>query len=402
MPASRSPCAPGRATRPRRPPGLAHLLEHLFFTGTERRPSALAISREIDLLGARTNAYTDTEDVLYFAGGPASTLPALVDILADMLCHPRLDAEELERERTVVLQELAGRRSKPSGWITDNLRGVAFGGDQPMARAAAGDREVIARAGRDALLAYRRTFYAPQSMALVVSGGARLAAGAAAELLADLPPATPRPRRPAVWGQGERYVADIRTPSRGRDAQVDLALALPGLPAGDGHRTALSLMLQILGGGPSSRLFQTVRSEHGLCYRISAAHEHFEDAGLFAIATTTAPEDACRAVELSVAELTRMASEPVTDEELAGARASSIARVYRHTETAEGSAYWHATRWRAGRLQTPDERAAEIASVTAAEVLEVAGRIRAGLGDARLAFVGPADQGEELLSAAAA
>jgi predicted Zn-dependent peptidase len=381
--------------------GLAHLLEHLFLSGTRLRPTAGSISREVDLLGATTNAYTDTEDVAYFAGGPAPTLPALGDLLGDMLCHPLLEPEAVERERNVVLQELAGRQAKPSGWISDHLRSVAFGGDQPLAWTAAGDPAVIARISHEAILEYRRTFYAPEAMALVVSGGAGLEPEAAAELLADLPPAVPRRRRAAAWGQGERYVADVRPPGR-RDPQVDLALALPGIPAADPNRTALAVMLHLLGGGPSSRLFRSVRGEHGLCYRISAEHEHFEDAGLFAIATTTRPEDACRAVRLSVGELVRIATVPVGDEELQAARAAMAARVLRHTETAEGSAYWHASRWCRGWLQTPDERAADIRAVTAEEVLAVAQRIRAGLGDARLALVGPEDQGEALLAAAAA
>jgi predicted Zn-dependent peptidase len=80
--------------------GLAHLLEHLFFTGTERRPTSMAISREVDLLGATTNAYTDTQEVAYLADSPAMALPALADILTDMLCHSRLDPEEVDASAT--------------------------------------------------------------------------------------------------------------------------------------------------------------------------------------------------------------------------------------------------------------------------------------------------------------
>jgi predicted Zn-dependent peptidase len=100
--------------------GLAHYLEHMFFKGTVRRPSTKIISREIDRLGASTNAYTDTEEVAYFAEGPASALTELADIITDMLSHPLFAAEEVERERNVVLQELSMRLADPDGWIWDH------------------------------------------------------------------------------------------------------------------------------------------------------------------------------------------------------------------------------------------------------------------------------------------
>jgi predicted Zn-dependent peptidase len=380
--------------------GLAHLLEHLFFTGTPRRPTAAGISSEVDLLGASTNASTDTEAVAYYADGPAAALPALTDLLTDMLCHALCTPEDVERERRIVLQELADRLARPRGWITDRMRSVAFGGDQPMSWTAAGDPEVIAAVSREEVLDYRRTFYAPEAAALVVSGGARLDPEVAVALLADLPAATPRPRRPAMWGQGARYVADLRPPARGRESQVDLAILLPGIPTRDPQRSALAVMVHILGGGASSRLFRTLRGEHGLCYQVSAEHEHFEDTGLFVIGTTARPEDSPRAVELCVGELRRMAAEPVAGEELQAAKAAMIGSLLRRTETARGTAHWYAARWLDGRLDTPDERADAIRAVTAQEVMAAARRIGSRLPEVRLALVGPEDRGEALVAAA--
>src|SRR5438309_3640723 len=112
--------------------GLAHYLEHMFFKGTVGRPTTKIISREVDRVGASTNAYTDTEEVAYFAEGPATAMNELSDIIADMLSRPLFAAEEVERERNVVLQELSMRLSDPDGWIWDRLGTVAFGGGQPM------------------------------------------------------------------------------------------------------------------------------------------------------------------------------------------------------------------------------------------------------------------------------
>jgi predicted Zn-dependent peptidase len=383
--------------------GLAHFLEHLFFKGTTRRPTAMVISREVDSLGAVTNAYTDTEEVAYYGEGPAAALDQLADIVTDMLSHPLFEAEEVERERNVVLQELAARLLRPQGWIGDRILSVAFGGEQPMSWSAAGYPSVVAQVSRDAIVDYHRSFYAPESMALVVAGGAELSEERAAELLRGIPTASPRTRVPARWGQGERYVANVRPLSADEEAQVDLLLAYPGVPANDEDRTVLSVMTHVLGVGMSSRLFHTVRERAGLCYRIGAGHEPFDDAGLFSISTATRPDDAARAVQLSAREFRRMAEERVPEDELQAAKASMIGRLLRGTETAGASSHWYASRWRAGLpLETPDQRAAAIAAVTADEVQRVAGRIVEHVGDVRLALVGPRDQGDELLEAATA
>jgi len=221
-------------------------------------------------------------------------------------------------------------------------------------------------------------------------------------MLADVPTAAPKPRSPARWGQGERYVANVRPMSADEESQVDLALALPGIPALDEDRTALSVMSHVLGSGMSSRLFHTVREREGLAYRIGAGHDYFDDTGLFTISTATRPPDAPRAVQLSVRELRRIATEPVPADELDAAKASMIGRLLRSTETAGSSAHWYAARWRAGLpIDTPDDRAAAIGAVTADQVLRAAERIAAGLDQVRLAFVGPQDQGAQLLEAAA-
>jgi predicted Zn-dependent peptidase len=381
--------------------GLAHYLEHMFFKGTQRRPTTLQISREIDRLGANTNAYTDTEEVAYYAEGPATALDELTDIISDMLTRPLFAAEEIDRERNVVLQELSARLADPEGWIWDRLGTVAFGGDQPMAWSAAGFPSVIEKATREQLLDYHRSFYAPESMCLTIAGGASLTAERAAELLADVPLAKPRPRVPATWGQGERYTCSVRPPTDEEEPQIRLVFAVPGIPATDEDRTALSVMTHVLGGGMSSRLFHTVRERNGLAYSIFSHHEGYEDAGIFVISTGTRPKDAGKASELSFAEFRKMAEEIVPEEELSATKSAMIGRLLRSTETSISLARFFGGRWRAGLpLETPDSRAEAIKAVTAEDVQRVAQRIVAGIPQVRLAFVGPEDQGAELLAAA--
>jgi predicted Zn-dependent peptidase len=380
--------------------GLAHYLEHMFFKGTEKRPTTKIISYEIDSLGASTNAYTDTEEVAYYAEGPATALTELADVITDMLCRPLFEAEEVERERNVVLQELSMRLADPDGWIWDRLGTVAFGGDQPMAWSAAGFPAVIEKATRAQLVDYHRSFYAPSSMCLVIAGGGSLTKDEAETLLSGVPQAKSKPRVPAKWGQGERYTANIRAATPDEEAQIRMVFAMPGIPAKHPDRVQLSVMTHVLGGGMSSRLFQTVRERNGLCYSIYSLHEGFDDTGLFAISTATRPKDARKATELSFSEFRKLAARKVGAEELATAKSAMIGRLLRSTETAMASARFFGTRWRAGLpLETPDDRAAAIAAVTADQVHEIAERIVAGIPKVRLAFVGPKDQGEELLAA---
>ncbi len=381
--------------------GLAHYLEHMFYKGTERRPTTQQITREIDRLGASTNAYTDTEEVGYYAEGPATAMYHLADIVTDMLSRPLFAVEEVERERNVVLQELSARLADPDGWIWDRLGTVTFGADQPVSWSAAGFPWVVEKATRDQLLDYHRSFYAPASMCLTIAGGALLEPQRAETLLADVPTAEPRPRAQALWGLGERYAANVRPFTPSEEPQIKMALAVPGIPALDEDRTALSVMTYILGGGMSSRLFHTVRERNGLAYSIFAHHESLEDTGVFAIATGTRPKDAAKAVRLSFRELRRMAARPVPGTELAAAKSAMVGRMLRSTETAMASARFYGVRWRARLpLETPDDRAAAIRRVTAAEVQSVAERIVSGIDDVRLAFVGPKDQGDALLEAA--
>jgi predicted Zn-dependent peptidase len=236
----------------------------------------------------------------------------------------------------------------------------------------------------------------------VIAGGASLTPERAAELLADVPTATPRPRVPAVWGQGERYTCNVRKPTDQEEPQIRMVFAVPGIPATDDDRAALSVMTHILGGGMSSRLFNTVRERNGLCYSIFSHHEGFDDTGVFVISTGTRPKDARRATELSFAEFRTMAETAVPEDELSATKSGMIGRMLRSTETAISLGRFFGGRWRARLpLETPDQRAAAITQVTAEEVQRVAQRIVARLDDVRLAFVGPEDQGEELLAAAA-
>lgn len=392
--------------------GLAHLLEHLFFDGTTTRTTD-QLSDEFDAVAAENNAYTDTEEVAYHAEAPTTAqlpgqparraLPVIAELFADMLCHAKLDPDEVAGERNVVMQELANRSASPSGWLYDNAQRVAFGGEQPMAWNAIGLAGVVKAVTRDQVVAYRGRFYRPEDIAIVVSGGDRLDRTEAERLFTELRTSRPRPpRQPARWGQGPEYICDVRS-SAGQEAQVQLQLLLPGVANSDPDLPAAEVLTAILGGGMSSRLFRAVRSQAKLCYTIRASNRVFDDVGMFSIATATRPQDAERAVAMAIAELRRMASEPVSAGELNRCKMGMYGGTVLGSRTALDRAQWFARRWRRGRsLEAPTTAAGRYLGVCAADVQRVAQRVVAGIdrGDLRLAMVGPRDIGLKLLGAA--
>src|SRR6266513_1069409 len=167
--------------------GVAHFLEHMAFKGTERR-SALAIAEEIEAVGGHLNAYTSRESTAYYAKVLKEDMPLALDILSDILLHSSFDPAELERERTVILQEIGQANDTPDDIIFDNFQERAFP-DQAMGRPVLGSPEVIRRLPRDAVVAYLRDHYGAERMVLSAAGNVEhdRIVELAQKLLSDLP-----------------------------------------------------------------------------------------------------------------------------------------------------------------------------------------------------------------------
>lgn len=372
--------------------GLAHFNEHMPFKGTVRRPHPGDIDREISRLGGDMNAHTDTEEVAFFAVGPASELHTVADVVCDMVCCPLLDPVELHRERGAVLEEMGTRQQSPWGWLLDTLPAVAFGGDQAMAWSAIGREDVIKNVTRDRFEAYRRQFWDPTQMALVVCGGATLDPADAERMLAGLPNGRRAPRPRAVWGQGPLFAGKPIAVQKGERQLVRSAIAVPGLASTDPDALALDVLCGVLSGGASSRLARTVRRNAGVADTLEVLHSAYDDCGVFTVAVGTTPRMQERAVALAFEEIRRLASEPVGQAELARTRRILVGDLLRGTERSEDLAAYYCDRWRRGLpLLTPAELAAEIERVDAAAVLRVARRVAAGIPAARLTFLHPCD-----------
>jgi len=293
--------------------GVAHFLEHMAFKGTERR-SARAIAEEIEAVGGHLNAYTSRESTAYYAKVLKEDAPLALDILADILMHSTFDPAELERERTVILQEIGQANDTPDDIIFDHFQECAFP-DQAMGRPVLGSPDIIKRLSREAVTAYLGDHYGAERMVLSVAGNAEhgRAVDLAGKLLAGLP------RERAVSTEPARYAGGERREERDLE-QLHLVLGFPGLTLSDPDYYAAAVLSTAFGGGMSSRLFQEVREKRGLVYAIHSFAHSYRDGGLFGIYAGTGEGDAAELLPVLCDETMRLDSgfEPA---ELARAKA---------------------------------------------------------------------------------
>jgi predicted Zn-dependent peptidase len=280
--------------------GVAHFLEHMAFKGTERR-SARAIAEEIEAVGGHLNAYTSRESTAYYAKVLKEDAPLALDILADILQHSAFDPVELERERTVILQEIGQANDTPDDIIFDHFQECAYP-DQAMGRPVLGSPEIIKRLSREAVTAYLRDHYGAERMVLSVAGNIEHArvVDLAEKLLSGLPRERAVTATPASYAGGERRME--------RDLeQLHLVLGFPGLTLADPDYYAAAVLSTAFGGGMSSRLFQEVREKRGLVYTIHSFAHSYRDGGLFGIYAGTGEEEAGELVPVLCEETAKLA-----------------------------------------------------------------------------------------------
>jgi predicted Zn-dependent peptidase len=293
--------------------GISHMLEHMAFKGTERR-TARGIAEEIEAVGGALNAYTSREQTAFHARVLKPDVPLAVDLLADILTHPVFDADELERERQVVLQEIGQARDTPDDIVFDYLQSAAYPG-QPMGWPILGNEETVGSFARGDLDSYMRANYRAGGMTVVASGAVEheamveLVARHFGDLRLGFTPA----------GERARYVgSEIRVTEELE--QVHVVYAFPGVSSGSDSLFAAQVYVTALGGGMSSRLFQEIREKRGLCYSIYAFANSFTDGGMIGIYAGTGESEAAEISALVAEQLAALAM-TATAEEVARAKA---------------------------------------------------------------------------------
>ncbi|WP_263732367.1 M16 family metallopeptidase [Cellulomonas sp. SG140] len=305
--------------------GSTHFLEHLLFKGTERR-TAMDIAEAFDAVGGEANAATGKEHTSYYARVLDDDLPMAVDVIADMVTSARLDTDELETERGVILEELAMNDDDPSDVVHEQFATAVFG-SHALGRPIGGTPQTIRDVPRDAVWEHYRQHYRPATLVVTAAGGVDHDA-LCEQVLRALPAggwslddhAVPVGRRVG----GDRLLAgELGIPSDGTELTVrrptEQANVIVGglcLTATDDRRFALTVLNAVLGGGMSSRLFQEIREKRGLAYSTYSFSSGHAETGLFGLYAGCTPARVDEVTALLVLELEKLAQDPITPAEL--------------------------------------------------------------------------------------
>jgi predicted Zn-dependent peptidase len=292
--------------------GLSHLVEHMLFRGTERYGS-LEIDQIFDTMGAELNAGTDKEATSVYARVIDEHLPAAFDVVADMVWHPRMHAEDLANEREIVREEIAMYEDDPQDRVFDVLGDAVFG-DHPLGRPVIGTADVVGTTSAERLAAFHAAHYAPGHIVIAAAGSLEH------EAIVDLARAIDVPGRPASPDPPPPSPAELLTPRmrflRKDTEQYHLAVGGPGLARDDERRFALRVLDNIVGGTSSSRLFQEIREERGLAYSVFSFQALYAGAGQIGLYLGTRPDNVAPALRVVADELARLRADGVTADEL--------------------------------------------------------------------------------------
>ena len=295
--------------------GLSHFLEHMVFKGTERR-SARQIAEEMDAVGGQLNAFTSKECTCFYAKTVDEHLPLAMDIVCDLATHPAFDSAELEKEKGVVLEEIAMAEDTPED-LAHELLMLAHFGDQPVARPILGTAEKIASYRRENLVSYWSAMYRPQNAVLSIAGNYDWEQ--VKELLAKhLGSWSPEGMR--EHGCDTKQVAPTTLSKEKEIEQVHICMGFPGLPIGNEKNYELSLFNSVYGGAMSSRLFQKIREESGMAYTVYSYPNAYADCGMLSVYAGTNPDTVVAVHDQILEETRRMAEHGLTREEFAMAR----------------------------------------------------------------------------------
>jgi len=294
--------------------GVSHLIEHLVFKGTATR-SAEVIARTMDSVGGQMDAFTTKENTCFYVQVLDEHLPLAVDLLTDILLHPLFDAEELEREKSVVLQEIRMVEDTPDDVIHDIFAAQVWA-DHPLGRPILGTRELVTGFSREAIADWFGNEYVPPRIIIAVAGNV------SHEQVLDL-------FGPCFEGfthdaRRREAQAVTLTPSvnivHKTLEQVHLVMGFPGLAHAAPERYAMFLLNDVIGGSMSSRLFQEVRERQGLVYSIHSGAQAFADTGLVYLYAATDPQNFSKVLKSILKELRELKKSGITAEELKRAK----------------------------------------------------------------------------------
>ncbi len=350
--------------------GISHFIEHMLFKGTTQR-SAREITRAIEGRGGYFNAFTQEESTCYYARMAGRHLWDILDVMADMYLRPRFAADDVAREKDVILEEVLMINDQPEQLVQEILNTMLWRNHE-LGRPLTGTPETLQKIGRDHLLAFKNKKYVPENTIFVFAGPVEHSACAAGAR--DLTRRLRRKPEPA-YRLVTRTVEQERLQLRAREIeQTHLALGFRMFGRFDKRRYALRLLNVVLGENMSSRLFQSVREKHGLAYSVHSAAQLFAETGVLAVSAGVDTARADRALALIVRELNNLKKHAIPARELAEAREYAIGSLLLALESPSGHMHWLGDSiLNYGRIIPPEEVIAALNAVSAEDLRRLAG-----------------------------
>ncbi len=291
--------------------GLAHFIEHMVFKGTERR-SAEGIAREMDSVGGMLDAFTSKEQICFNAKVLDEHLPIAFDVITDLVLRPRFDADDLEKERQVILEEIKMDQDNPE-YLLHEIFTRGFWPEHALGRPILGTPETVKNFSRKILTTRFASWFAPDH--LVITAAGNITHEQVLELVekefGQLPASGEKTAHVAP-----RTGAPIHLEKKRDLEQVHLCVGVPSVPLGHQDRFGIAVLNNLLGGGMSSRLFQNIREKRGLAYAVFSELTPYSDAGMMTVYAGSAKETVGEVLDLIVSELGNLKRSPVSEEEL--------------------------------------------------------------------------------------
>lgn len=374
--------------------GLSHFLEHMCFQGTKNRPNTGDVSRELDELGAQSNAFTSKEYTGYWAKAQSKHLPRLVDIISDIYQNPNFKVEAIEKEKGVVIEEMKMYEDLPQAKVGEVFEELLYG-DQPAGWPIIGRENIVKNLTAKNLSDYRTKHYVAKGTVVVIAG--KINEGKTIKMVeAAFKDISKAKKEAKLKTKESQKLPNVKIHYKETD-QAHIIIGFRGFPLGHKDNYKVGVMESVLGHGMSSRLFRKMRDELGLCYYVRAGHDAALDRGYFAISSGVAKDRVKEAIIAILEECKKMKDELVQEGELKKSKELRTSSLYLNLESSDQYADFFAFPEIYGqKVRTPEERVKRIESVKPKDIMAVAKEIFKNEG-LNLAIVGPYKDEKEFL-----
>lgn len=365
--------------------GISHFLEHMCFKGTTKRPTSSIISHELDSLGCEYNAFTDHEMTGYYAKGNSKHFKKLLDVVGDIYLNSTFPETEIEKEKGVIVEEINMYEDMPAQQVHYLFDELVYG-DSSAGRNIAGTHETVRSMNRNNFVEYKNSQYTAPNTIVVVAGNidAKIATKEVEKIFGDLVNKNPNKKEKAVVKNDSK----IKIKNKKTD-QVHLMLGLKSYDRNNPKNKILRMLSGVLGAGMSSRLFNKLREEMGVCYYVGSYISSRKDSGMFVINAGVTTERTNEVIKVLLDELKRFTTELVTEAELKKVQNLLIGNMLLGLESSDDIANFYGNQMLLkGEIKTIKDKEKEILAVTPKDIMKIAKELIKNE-SLRLAIVGP-------------